>query len=184
MSEQLGNRLEQLMREKGLNQGEMARRLECSPAFVSDVIRNKKKPGAEFLAKVSENFNISLDWLVCGKSVDPVSGRINSKISFDAYQAIALRTELVLAALKGNKAAIILVQQLVQGQKPILQGTEFDSLTSLLKSRIEEHHFLVEHYNNRKLSDNLEDLAAKAFKAAYERFTPLYEDPIFKIINY
>jgi len=183
MSEQLGNRLEQLMKAKGLNQGEMARCLECSPAFISDVIRNKKKPGTDFLSKISENFNVSLDWLVCGKQIDPVSGRINTKISFDAYHAIALRTELVLAALKGNKAAISMVQQLRLGQKPIIQGPESDSLTLLLKTRIEEHRFLVEQYNNRKLSDSLEVLSDSAFKAAYERFTPLNQDPIFMIIN-
>lgn len=183
MSQQLGNRLDQLIRDLGLNQAEFARKLACSPTFISEIIRGKKKPGADFLANLSETFNVSLDWLVCGRTVDPISGSISPKISFQAFQAVALRTELVLAASKGNMAAINMVKSLLNGQSPIDIGPEFELLKGNLKTRLEEYRFLVEQYNSRSPADSLDNIAEKTLLAAVEWFTPLSQDQLFSVIN-
>lgn len=183
MSQQLGSRLEQLIKELGLNQGEFARKLACSPAFISEVIRGKKRPGADFLANLSETFNVSLDWLVCGRSVDPISGSISPKISFQAFQAVALRTELVLAASKGNKAAMSMIKSLLNGQSPVDNGPEFELLKLNLKTRMEEYRFIVEQYNSKSASDNLDTLAETTLNEAVERFAILSEDHLFSVIN-
>lgn len=183
MSEHLGNRLEQLIRELDLNQGEFARKLACSPAFISEVIRGRKKPGADFLANLSKTFNVSLDWLVCGRAIDPVSGSIVPKISFEAIQIIALRTELVLAASKGNKAASNMVKTLLNGKTPIQHGAEFELLKLNLKSRMEELRFIVEQYNTKLSTESLDALSQKTLEAAVERFDPLSEDQLFSVIN-
>ena len=183
MSQQLGSRLEQLIKELGLNQGEFARKLACSPAFISEIIRGKKKPGADFLANLCETFNVSLDWLVCGKSIDPISGYIFPKISFQDFQAVALRTEIVLAASKGNKAAMSMVITLLNGQSPVDNGPEFELLKLNLKTRMEEHRFIVEQYNSKSPSDNLDTLAETTLNEAVERFAILSEDQLFSVIN-
>ncbi len=183
MSEHLGERLDKLINNLGLNQGEFARKLECSPAFISEVIGGIKKPGTEFLAKLSKTFDVSLDWLVCGRIIDPVSGRIELKISFEAFQAIALRTELALAAAKGNNSAISMINSLVNNKPITNQSAEQEILKLVLKTRMEELRFMVDQYNCKNASESLDTISDRALEAALKRFNPSSEDKVFSIIN-
>lgn len=104
-----GLRLAQLLAARGVNQGEFARRLGASPAFVSDMIRGLKKPGAEFLYRLANQYHVSLDWLIRGQ------GSMNSENGLDGewFRAVALRLRLAELAATDNAAAKHLVDELL-----------------------------------------------------------------------
>ena len=64
--EGLGNRLLTVIHHLHITQSECARRLKSSPGFISDVVRGKKNPGADFLFGLREAFGVSIDWLLSG----------------------------------------------------------------------------------------------------------------------
>lgn len=67
--EGLGNRLLTVIHHLHITQSECARRLKSSPGFISDVVRGKKNPGADFLFGLREAFGVSIDWLLSGDGV-------------------------------------------------------------------------------------------------------------------
>lgn len=85
-----------------LNQTAFARQLGVSPGFVSDVVRGKKRPGAEFLFSVRKTFGISIDWLLSGEGT--LTG--TSGIDLDLLRAIRLQIAVARSAiLDGNLSA-------------------------------------------------------------------------------
>jgi transcriptional regulator with XRE-family HTH domain len=66
-SADLGDRLAVAVGYLGLSQSEVAKQLETSASFISDVMANKKKPGSEFLLRLKKTLRINLDWLISGE---------------------------------------------------------------------------------------------------------------------
>jgi transcriptional regulator with XRE-family HTH domain len=96
--DEFGTRLLLLIKFNNLNQGDFANRLSASPSFVSDLIRGVKKPGTDILIRIKKNFNVSIDWLLFGEG----DFKEEYKINTDLFKTIALRVDLVKAALSGN----------------------------------------------------------------------------------
>ncbi|MEQ1662139.1 MAG: helix-turn-helix transcriptional regulator [Thiobacillus sp.] len=106
----LGARLALAILHLGISQSEFARRLGSSPGFVSDVVRGVKKPGAEFLFGVKQNFGISTDWLLTGVGTIHGGGGIN----LDLLRTIRLQVAVAKAAIvQGDataKALLLLIR--------------------------------------------------------------------------
>lgn len=62
-------RLNRLMRIEDLSQGELSRRIGVSQSAVCNWLNGKKEPGIESLWKLSEYFDVSVDYLI-GKESD------------------------------------------------------------------------------------------------------------------
>lgn len=62
-------RLNHLMRIEDLSQGELSRRIGVSQSAVCNWLNGKKEPGIESLWKLSEYFDVSVDYLI-GKESD------------------------------------------------------------------------------------------------------------------
>jgi len=56
-----------LRKAVGLNQAEMAKRLELSPSALSQIESGKTMPSINTLSKLKKEFNVSMDWFVDGK---------------------------------------------------------------------------------------------------------------------
>lgn len=93
-------RLLQVIHHTRLNQSEFAKRLEVSAAFISDVVRGLKKPGAEFLYSLKAVFGICIDWLLTGEGT--MLGA--SKIDVALFRAIRLQISLAQAAIVDDDA--------------------------------------------------------------------------------
>lgn len=90
----LGARLGELIRVTGLSQVEFANRLGASPTFISDLVREQKRPGAEFLLRIRQSFGVSIDWLLDGSG-----GMFGERpLLIDAFKLIAAEVSLARAA--------------------------------------------------------------------------------------
>lgn len=67
----IGERLKALRKEKGLSQKELAKALDTSQGYISDIEQGIKKPGADFLVSLKRFFEIDLNWFLMdeGKGV-------------------------------------------------------------------------------------------------------------------
>ena len=66
ISSDFGNRLRKLRGKLNVSQKEMAARMGISASFLSDIEKEKAKPGFNFLSKLAEVYNISPSWVVLG----------------------------------------------------------------------------------------------------------------------
>lgn len=67
MSEQLkalGERIRETRKEKGLTQLELAEKVKISPTYMSEIELGKSNFGVETLIRISEELQVSTDWLI------------------------------------------------------------------------------------------------------------------------
>ena len=67
MSEQLkalGDRIREARKDKGLTQLELAEKVKISPTYLSEIELGKTNFGVETLVRISEELQISTDWLL------------------------------------------------------------------------------------------------------------------------
>lgn len=57
-------KLKRLMKYNNLSQKELAKKLNTSTVFISRFLGGKRKPTIEFAIKISDEFDVSLDWLL------------------------------------------------------------------------------------------------------------------------
>ena len=62
----IGNRIKRLRQERGWSQAQLGQRLGVHQKQVSGYERGVHVPSAEMLAKISEVFDVSLDYLIIG----------------------------------------------------------------------------------------------------------------------
>lgn len=182
MEQDFGFRMGQLIKRLGLNQQEFADRLNCSPSFISDVVRGLKKPGTEFFAKLSNTFNVSLDWLVCGRGELPACGNHFAHIDPLVFNAAANRLELVLEAAKGNEVAMSTLKSLLHNEE-IQAGEEAEILKFRLKSRIDELNYLLTLYNSRAPTETVEQFSQRVLSEAVQKYNPLTTDMLVAFVN-
>ena len=63
----LGSRIAALRRSKGWSQSELAQRLQVSPSAVGMYEQGRREPAAEVLVALSEEFGVTVDYLLTGK---------------------------------------------------------------------------------------------------------------------
>lgn len=61
-----GKRLRKLRGKLNVTQKEMAAKMGISASFLSDIEKEKAKPGFNFLGRLAEVYNISPSWVVTG----------------------------------------------------------------------------------------------------------------------
>ena len=67
MSEQLkalGERIRETRKERGLTQLELAEKVRISPTYMSEIELGKSNFGVETLIRISEELQVSTDWLI------------------------------------------------------------------------------------------------------------------------
>jgi len=60
----IGNRIAQLRKEKGWSQSELARRISASREAIGKYERNEASPSVETAKKITDIFEVTLDYLV------------------------------------------------------------------------------------------------------------------------
>ena len=63
----IGDRLKQLRKSKKLTQQELAKLINTSSGYISEIENGKKVPGGEFLLSLKRFFGVSVDWLLSGE---------------------------------------------------------------------------------------------------------------------
>lgn len=177
MTEHFGTRLARLIASQHLNQGQFAERLKCSPAFISEVIRGIKKPGAAFLERIHAEFHVSLDWLICGK------GDTSPEFILDDFSAIASRVELVLEAAKGDQAAINTVKSFLHKHDYIVDSQDHELMKLRVNRRLEEISYMVSLAKSRKPGEPNEEFYQRALSEAVSKYNALTTDNVTSFLN-
>ena len=66
----LGARIAALRREAGLNQAELAQRLQISPSAVGMYEQGRREPSADTLVAMAQLFGVSTDYLLTGQAAE------------------------------------------------------------------------------------------------------------------
>lgn len=66
----LGARIAALRREAGLNQAELAQRLQISPSAVGMYEQGRREPSADTLVAMAQLFGVSVDYLLTGQAAE------------------------------------------------------------------------------------------------------------------
>ena len=64
----LGTRIAALRRQANMSQSELAQRLQVSPSAIGMYEQGRREPPAELLVAMAEEFGVSTDFLLTGKS--------------------------------------------------------------------------------------------------------------------
>lgn len=64
MDKELGNRIKKLRKQSNLNQAQLARILNVSPALISAYELGDRKPSLELLVSLAATFKVSTDYLL------------------------------------------------------------------------------------------------------------------------
>lgn len=178
MNETFGQRLSQVLSLYELNQSEFAKKVSASPTFVSDMVRDVKKPGSDFLERLGRIFNVDLNWLLLGE------GSITkSQFNHDFLQFVAMRVELARMVVEGNKVAQSIADELHHQ----ITDSNIDALERQIVlnhlSRIADYNVIVSGvYNEFIAQSDSEQISKKVFQSAIDRFKGNTKDPLFEMI--
>lgn len=179
MSDTLGLRLSQLIATRDLTQGEFAKRLGSSPAFISDMIRGVKKPGADFLIRLANEYQVSIDWLLMGKG--SIDGR--SRLDEEWLQMVMLRVDLAQWATAGNIDAARIADQLLGREiTEIYDPSDLDGVLGCLAQVNEQGALIAKLYNNFLLGADQELRAKQVLQSALQHFKSRQADPLAAMV--
>ena len=83
-----GKRIQQLRKERGLTQEQLAEKLNVSQNTIAKIESGLRKPSIDFLFELSEFFGVSTNYLVLGiQPEDMGKGSLKETIDIPAYQA-------------------------------------------------------------------------------------------------
>ncbi|MCP4131372.1 MAG: helix-turn-helix transcriptional regulator [bacterium] len=63
----IGERFIKARKHLGLSQQEMAKKADISRSFIGHVENGNQNPSYDFLSKIAETYEISIDWLLTGR---------------------------------------------------------------------------------------------------------------------
>ena len=76
----LGARIAALRREAGLNQAELADRLQVSPSAIGMYEQGRREPSADTLVAMAQLFGVSVDYLLTGQAADKDRNTLESML--------------------------------------------------------------------------------------------------------
>lgn len=122
---EVGKRIKAFMKEKGLTQNEVACRFGLVQSNVSEMI-NGKRDTLKLAEMISDNYNVSLDWLIYGDNISIQDIDIPNS---DKHTVNSKYTDVLLSLLKEYIQNERTIQNLDTRNKEILkQMVELDKL--------------------------------------------------------
>lgn len=70
MSESLGARLRKLRKDRGLHQMDVAASVDIARSYLTHMENDRREGNIELLCELADFFNVSLDYLIRGKSTE------------------------------------------------------------------------------------------------------------------
>lgn len=96
--EAIAGRICEVLASMRLSKTELARRLEMSSGYVSDLAAGRKRPGTEFLLGMKSKFGISADWLLTGEG----DMRGNARLHPEAFRIVRFQVAAAHEAVMTN----------------------------------------------------------------------------------
>ena len=104
----IGDRIKSRRNELGWKQDELANKAGISKSFLSVIENGKRKVGADKLYSIARTLNLSLDYLMTGKSdeeIEPPSKEVQIPISlamFAADEGLSFRQAIALLEMQNQ----------------------------------------------------------------------------------
>jgi len=76
----LGARIAALRRERGLSQGELARRIKISPSAMGMYEQGRREPSAQTLVDLARELGVSTDYLLTGSPREAEKGELEEMV--------------------------------------------------------------------------------------------------------
>jgi transcriptional regulator with XRE-family HTH domain len=100
----VGDILSNLMRERKITQVQLFREIGIGQSTLSDILANRKTPGAKILKKLSEYLDVSVDYLIgvekSPNSIESGLSPIDAEIMKHVVRATPEMKKIVLEALR------------------------------------------------------------------------------------
>ena len=173
-------RFGQLIAVLNISQNEFARQLGSTSAFISNMARGKSKPGLDFLHKIAETFDVSLDWLVLGKG----TLRGDQYIDPEWLHTALLRVVLAQLAASGNVEARALGEELL-GAATVHPTTTpaRKALLDELASKTSHGPLLATLYNRYLPVADVNQRSKEMLRAALQQLQPSSSDPLAALLT-
>lgn len=173
-------RFGQLLDVLNISQNEFARQLGSTSAFVSNLATGKSKPGLEFLQKIAETFDVSLDWLVLGK------GTLRGKpfLDPDGHHVVLLRVTLAQLAAAGDTEARRLANELLgNGDISKSASPARQALLDELAKRTQHGPLIAMLYNHYISIPDADERGNEVLRMALQQFQPSNKDPLASMVQ-
>lgn len=173
--EAIAQRICEVMASTRISKTELARQLEMSSGYVSDLAAARKRPGTEFLLGMKSKFGISADWLLTGEG----DMRGNARVKPEAFRLVRYQVAAAHAAVTTNDPdAHKLVEELA-ATREIPQQKHLRDLLSRIAPNDPELELSLVLYNGGLAVSNAEarhiGIGASAV-AHFEAFPPNSSD--------
>ena len=122
--EDLADRLNQIMRERGYKASEVADGAGITRPVMSRYLANRSGISAENLIKLSQYLNVSPDWLLNGSDA-PESVKVSKSVSVDKNIIIEVQRELIERLKKDVGRLEAIVKKTKNPTKPNKQKVGF-----------------------------------------------------------
>jgi transcriptional regulator with XRE-family HTH domain len=101
----LNKQIELLRHKKGWSQAELAQRLHISPSTVGMYEQGRREPSIDVLVSMSEEFGVTIDYLVTGKVCTLTDPRISKQTdhvldSFSVLKGLSREDLMILVVTK------------------------------------------------------------------------------------
>jgi transcriptional regulator with XRE-family HTH domain len=173
-------RFGQLLDALNISQNEFARQLGSTSAFVSNMARGKSKPGLDFLQKIAETFDVSLDWLVLGKG----TRRGEPFLDPDGHHAVLLRVTLAQLVAAGDPEARSLANELLSSSNVDNSSSPArQALLDELTERTRHGPLLAMLYNQFLSVPDAEQRGKDVLRMALQQLQPSSKDPLASMLQ-
>ena len=119
----LGDNIKELRKKNKILAKELANHLHISTGTMSDYEKNRSKPGYEILVKISDYFDVSLDWLITGKERISSTNE-NLDPAMEKYSKLNERNKI-----KAEVYIDMIYDEQVKEKAKLMNGTERKSST-------------------------------------------------------
>lgn len=138
-------RIREVLTHAAISQTELARRLDMSSGYLSEIARGLKRPGTEFFLGIRRELGVSIDWLLTGDGA--MFGGMG--IRPELFQAIRLQIATARAAvIDKDPTAQELLQLIADGQLSLArQEPRFQALLERIAPDAADLDLAVALYN-------------------------------------
>lgn len=106
MENSVASRLQALLKTHGIDELELAKRIDKHPSTVYRILKKENEPSKTTVKLIAEALNVSPEWLMTGDSAKEIKINSESPWKDEAYMAVTGERDRLIEDIKFYKAII------------------------------------------------------------------------------
>ncbi len=94
MSMDIGEKIKEIRKRKGLTQKEFCERINCKQTKLSYIERGTNEPGINVIIEICKKFDISADWLLLDKNLDTANKPLERNFSKQQQELLEITDKM------------------------------------------------------------------------------------------